>query len=526
LAESVEEPAGAPEPRARRRLAGRKGSVLLAIAAAGAVGIALASRSGQARSWAGMLGSSPSAGASVHRVAKTRLTVKVAAPGILESSRSREVVNEVEGQSTILFLAPEGSIVRKGELLCELDSSALRDSLTNQVIATRLAESDLQTAIKTREVAEFALREYVGGTYPQDMQNAEIARTLAETNLKQAADRLDWSTRMVQKGFLPRAQVLADQDSKNNCEIALENARTKIRVLATYTRRKTLSELRADIQKARGDELAKLATLGLEQTKQRKLEAQVAKCKMYAPTTGLVTYVNDDMMRPGSNQVTIQEGATVRERQAIVRMPDIAHMRVSTKIDESQISRVAPGKRAWVRVDALPGQLLEGTVGRVQQIADPAMPPMIEIRTYTVLIDIDKPPLTLRPAMSARVEILASQTGDVLAVPVEAVLQSQGQSAVLVSSPAGPALREVELGTSDDHLIEVVAGLREGDEVALDPQALMTDEARRKALIEGEFTLRPDGAGGGLASTRPGSGSGDLSRRGGTDPAGGGPNGG
>ena len=412
------------------------------------------------------------------------------------------MVNQVEGQSTIIFIKDDGAMVKKGELVCELNSATLRDSLTDQVITVRQAEANLDNAVKTREVAEFALREYLGGTYPQAMEDAQIALKLAESNLAQAVERLDWSSKMARIGYVPRTQNLADQDLKENCEIALRNARTQIRIVSTYTRDRTIAQLKADIEMARADEMARRPTLGLEQTKQKKLESQIAKCRMVAPDDGMITIANDDMMRPGSSQVMVEEGATVRERQILLRLPDPAHMRVNAKVDESLVNLVVPGEHARVRIDAFPGQFFEGSVQGVHVLADPPQPPLYELRVYTVMVSIQDPPPSMRPGMTATVQILVRKT-DALAVPGQAVLHAHDKNFVFVAEPGGPVRREVTLGTPSDARIEVAEGLAEGDEVALNPLAMMTDKEKNDEFILGALASREGDLWGGSRTGTP-----------------------
>jgi RND family efflux transporter MFP subunit len=479
-------------PRSRRRPVGRQAAILLGLAAIGAAGFVLETKSGHGFVSAGGSGA-PLTGATFYRAAKTRLPVTVLARGDLESSRNHDVTNEVEGQTAIIFLKPEGSEVKKGELVCELDSSLLRDKLTDQVIATQAAEADFLNASKTREVALIALEEFTFGTDPQNVQAAEDAVLVAQTNLSQATSRFEWSTHLVAKGYVTPAQNASDRDSKTHCEITLEQARTKLRVLKGYTRQKTLTSLQADIAKATTDSLAKQVAFELERTKQRKLETQIAKCKLLAPGDGMITFVNDDVMRPGSNQTRIEEGATVREHQKIFRLPDITHLRVNAKIHESLIDRISPGERARVHIDALSGQLLEGTVEKIQPLADPSQPPNFDVRVYTTLIAIDQPPPSLRPGMTAQAEILVSQTDDILVVPVQAVLTFQGKNHVYVLMPEGEmARREVLLGTNNDRLVEVVKGLQEGEQVIMDPMSVMEDQEKRELFVLGASVPRPD----------------------------------
>ena len=113
-------------------------------------------------------------------------------------------------------------------------------------------------------------------------------------------------------------------------------------MLVDYTKGKTIKELESEVEKARSDELAKKATWELEKSKEKKLERQIANCKIMAPADGLVVYANDPNRAFGSNQPQIEEGATVRERQKIFSLPDITRMQVNTKVHESQIDKITP----------------------------------------------------------------------------------------------------------------------------------------------------------------------------------------
>jgi len=325
-------------PPARRKLARRKPrGWMIALAGLGGVGLALGAFPRLREPLTGFFKPDTSK-VLTYTARRVNLVVTVKERGNLESSNNQDVVNEVEGQTTIISIRPEGTHVEKGELVCELDSAALRDQLVNQEITTKGAKAQYDNAAKTYEVAEIAVKEYRDGIYPQDLQAFDGEITLAESNLTKARDRLGWSDRMLQKKYVSLAQNLADRGALLNAEIALANARTKKETLVKYTRDKTIKELEAEVEKARSDMLAKNATLQLEEQKENKLRDQIEKCKLYAPIEGLVVYSNETANRPGaSNQAMIEEGATVRERQKIFSIPDTAHMRVNTKVHESKI---------------------------------------------------------------------------------------------------------------------------------------------------------------------------------------------
>jgi multidrug efflux pump subunit AcrA (membrane-fusion protein) len=84
--------------------------------------------------------------APIFEVKPGLLRVFVIEPGSLEASRSQDVYCNVEGGTTIIKIVPEGQRVKKGDVVCELDSAALRDQLVNQRITTKSAEANYVNA--------------------------------------------------------------------------------------------------------------------------------------------------------------------------------------------------------------------------------------------------------------------------------------------------------------------------------------------------------------------------------------------
>ena len=123
-----------------------------------------------------------------------KLAVIVKEKGNLESAANKDVHCEVEGGTTIIMILPEGTRVKEGDVVCELDSASLRDSLNNQKISTQQAEASFKQAYLTREVAEYAVKEYVEGVFKQDKATIDGQIALAKSDLERAIDRVDWST--------------------------------------------------------------------------------------------------------------------------------------------------------------------------------------------------------------------------------------------------------------------------------------------------------------------------------------------
>jgi RND family efflux transporter MFP subunit len=414
-----------------------------------------------------------------YTVRKSPLVQTVVERGNLESSKNEDVYCNVEGQVVIISIKPEGSPVKKGETVCELDSAALKDNLVNQKITTQSAAANHENAKLTREVAEIAVVEYEEGIYVQDVATVEGELKLAMSDLSRAEDRLDWARRMYGKGYVSKAMWVSEELALKKARFAVEQAETKKKVLTQYTKSKTTTELRSEVAKASSDELAKKATWDLETSKEKKLERQIAACTLRAPNDGLVVYANDPNRSFGSNQPQIEEGAQVRERQKIFSLPDIARMQVNTKVHESQIDKLAPGMRAKIRVDSFGDKELNGTVLDVAPLPDPSSFFSSDIKVFTTHVRIDDALPGLRPGMSAEVTILVDRRDSVLSVPMNAILQYNGKNHVTKKVDDRFERMEVELGPSNDKYVQVMKGVQEGDVVVQNPGGLLSDDERR-----------------------------------------------
>src|SRR5690606_27067060 len=114
--------------------------------------------------------------------------------------------------------------------------------------------------------------------------------------------------------------------------------------------------------------------LNLEAEKLADINEQLAQTIIRAQRPGLVVYGSAEQsgqpFRGGGNQEPIAEGATVRERQPILTIPDMTEMAVRVNIHESAVQRVREGQKVAIRIDAFPNMRLTGEVTKVAVVAD------------------------------------------------------------------------------------------------------------------------------------------------------------
>ena len=195
--------------------------------------------------------------------------------------RTRTSTATSRAATTIIRITPEGTRVKKGEIVCELDSAALKDQLINQRITTKSAEANFherQADPRGGRDRRRANTRRASSCRTSPTVEGEIK--LAESDLSRAEDRLDWATRMFEKGYVSMATKVSEELNFKKAQFTLEQAQSKKKVLVEYTKDKTIKELESEVEKAHSDELAKQATWELEKSKEN--EAREADRRLHA----------------------------------------------------------------------------------------------------------------------------------------------------------------------------------------------------------------------------------------------------
>jgi len=212
------------------------------------------------------------------------------------------ILTGVEGGATVVAIRQSGSVVKKGEVICELDSAPFRDQRTNQAIVVSAAKAASETTRLTREVAEIAVIEYRDGIFAQDLETlkGELKVAMAELDLAQEVLKAAKDAGSDKSLAVKRAELDIFRS-----KIAVKKAEGRRDVLVNYTNPRTLKELQSEVQKARAEELGKQAALDLEMQKLTRLDRLIANCSIKAPFDGTV------------QRVAVSKGRKVLDRQVL-----------------------------------------------------------------------------------------------------------------------------------------------------------------------------------------------------------------
>jgi HlyD family secretion protein len=213
--------------------------------------------------------------------------------------------------------------------------------------------------------------------------------------------------------------------------------------------------------------------MNLEQDKLKDIQDQIAKCTIKATATGQVVYANEtDMFRgSSSSQFVVTPGAMVRERQVIIRLPNADDMQVKATVNEARVTLIRAGLPVSIRVDALKDEMIEGEVVKVNQYAEAGGFSTGNIKRYATIVKIKNPPPELRVGMNAEVRIHVERKPNALQVPVQALAELKGHYFTLAKAGESYETREVKIGSTNDKVATIESGLKEGDEVVMNPRS-------------------------------------------------------
>jgi len=439
---------------------------------------------------------------------KGPLTISVLESGTIKSREQIIIKNECEGRSQIIRLVPEGTRVKKGDLLFELDASQTEDERIDQEIRVQnayaafidanetlavvknQAQSDLDVAKLTLEFAEQDLEQYLVGEFPIAQTSAENDITLSEEELTRAQQTLEWSERLYEEKYIPETDLLADKLAVTRSTNKLDLNENNLKLLKEFTYKRSIKQLESDVhqakmalertvRKARADVIqaeAGLKAKTLEDARQKdklqKLEDQLTKAKIYAPADGLVIYATS-AQRGGpfrGRREPLEEGAEVHEREEIIYLPTADSAMAEVSVHESSLEKVRLGLPTIITIDALQGKKFLGRLARIAPLPDArSMYMNPDLKVYDTDIYLEDNDSALRTGMSCMAEIIVEQYKNAVYIPVQAVMRVRGEPTIYIVNEKAIESRKVEIGHDNNRMIRIISGLQEGEVVLLTP---------------------------------------------------------
>ncbi len=443
---------------------------------------------------------------ATYTVQRAPLSITLTESGTVKSRDQFVVKNEVEGRTSIIFVIDEGTIVKKGDLLIELDSSSLEDRLVDQQIQVENSEADFVSATENLEVVkiqtqsnvsraeldnQFAIEDkdkYLLGEWPKQLMESETDVTLKDEELRRTTDEFNWSKRLYEEKYLSETEYRADELAMKRAQLQLALSKENLNLLKEFTHKRRIAELDSEIEQkaltlervrresssdlvqAEARLRARQAELKRQQDRLKKIEDQIAKTKIYAPADGMVVYATSSEFSWRGDTEPLDEGQEVRERQELIHLPTADSMMVRMQVHESALGKVKIGQPVQIKIDAMAESFFTGRVTKIAPLPDAQsvfMNPDLKVYDTDIMIDGVHP--ELRTGMSCRATILIEEHLDAIAVPLQAVVGRGNESLVYVISGNQATAQPVKTGLDNNAMIHIVEGLKAGEKVLLTP---------------------------------------------------------
>jgi len=211
------------------------------------------------------------------------------------------------------------------------------------------------------------------------------------------------------------------------------------------------------------DILAALASTVRSRVSKENAKVQLDSTTVLAPRDGVVTtkYLEEGTIIPPGT-------STFSQGTSLVQISDTTTMFADCTVSEVDISSIKVGMKVRTILEAYPGDPLDGVVIRVS----PAAVTNINMTTVKVRVKLfpsKNPDVKLLPGMNANCEFIQLSKPNVLLLPQQALKREKGKTTVRLktSDPLKPKTVEVKVGEMGNEHIELVSGLKEGDEVVV-----------------------------------------------------------
>lgn len=402
----------------------------------------------------------------------------------------------------IVELVPEGTWVEEGDFICQLDCSVLQDRLNEQRIqlirakaglATaevreslqqftndrRLARNNSQLALAREKLATFEFGESINAV--NQLKDEELVK---EDLLDAAQEAYAQSEFLTALGYNSSAQFNVSKARLGTARSAYDQASRMLNLTEQFKHPRELFDLQSQYELAQQElhrsELQN--TLGEAGVRLTKLEMQrwlasvesyvdyltrsIEACTIVAPASGELVHCHKQ-----DEGKFIEVGSFVHHTQDIVRICDRSRMIFAGRVQDTRVYEISTGLPAVIDVLNVTGHEYKGTLSWIAPIPSPASWFVPEDMYHPVQIILDDDPEALELialGATAHAEVIVDDREDVLTIPTRAVFSHSDGYSVIVQQVNGIRRQTVELGVSNDVRVEVLSGLRPGEQVVID----------------------------------------------------------
>ena len=463
-------------------------------------------------------------------VTTVKLTVRpelrqtVTASGEVRPVRYIKLTSEVQGRIEEIYVSA-GDQVTKGTPLVRIDPTQLQSNQEAQWAITQASLNDVQNARNAVTAAQQSLvvAESAVAAARQQVVAFQTNVERAEVDLKTAQRELKRYTDLIESGVASRFEYDAARDRFEQAKIALETAKANLEAqkIAVREANERANQQRIAVKEAQTNIRSSEMRANQHQALLRGQVSQRSKATQLSPLSGVIA---DIPSRVGEFAVA---GLSTT---SLMTIADMSQINVEVNVDETEINNVALGQEAKVKVDALGDKEIKAVVTQKNPLAVSKSDAtgglsnrvnVQEAKEFKVTLELKDVPedihIALRPGMSSTATITTKTKNNVLAVPLESIVEKQPTAAaspaatvagsVPTSSPGekpkaqkgvfiieGNKVRfiEVTTGITGEADIEIESGLNDKQEIVRGPSRVL--KTLKDGMTVKRQTKKPDNA--------------------------------
>jgi len=435
------------------------------------------------------------------KVLKKSFPVLVKAVGELDAARSTVLFSQIRGdRGKIVSIIFDGTRVKKGDVLVRLDPTFFEEEVTRLTAKVReweavvsankqILEWEKVQAERETKTLEFDLRaarldliKLEKGEGPLELYRFQGAAQEAKQDWKEKEGYLVELKTLEKRGYVNITEIAQVQNKISEAKEAYEVAKRQHESYRDYVLPSLIENAHAQVargkmnleqfKKGAGFKIGKdVAALRKAQQSQESTtsslkiaQTELERTVIRAPIPGIA--VLPEAFRGGKKRKP-RIGDIVWQNQPLVYLPDVSEMVVKTQIREIDLHKVGVGKRVMVLVDAYPDLRLPGEVRSIGVLAESRTESHTADKCFQIVVSVTEKDQRLRPGMTARVDIECAKVENALSIPIHAVFNDEGRSYCYVDTQTSYEKREVSIGAQSEDWAQVLAGLKEGERVAL-----------------------------------------------------------
>lgn len=359
-----------------------------------------------------------------HRVEKGKFKAVLTETGELQALRSTVIPMPIfdwsYGRPQITDLEKEGTIVKKGQFVAQIDSSGVVRVLGQKKADLEIAKAEL-TKMIVQHTSQIKKME-------ADLQSAEAALRQARIDTQRV--RFESKTKIETNQLKMRIAEISYQKAKNTL-----NHTRKIQKEDLLIQKSKIEKTKAEIQKAI-----------------RTIDQFILR----APGDGMIVY----RKKRGGQKVAV--GDQLFPGEPIIGLPDLQKMKVLTSVSETDIKKVQLGQKVFVRLDAFPKTTFDGSIITISKICHEKDKDS-KAKVFDVTVLLNQSARILRPGMTVSCEILVAELDDALYVDNSYIYEKEDEYSVFVKDGSGQKEVKVTLGPRNNKSVVVYGDLQPGD---------------------------------------------------------------